>query len=128
MRQPTDEEVGHGIAKVLAAAVAHAIAVDRAEKSEGGLLDSFVIELARKARDEATQSALGDLFPGLSITEAAIARRVICLALDGELAVYRYNEQAAKVRLIEQLRRQKPAFGMAAEVADFIDRVAQANR
>ena len=51
----TDEEVV-SVAKTLAAAVANAIAQDRVDNGEGGLLNSFVIEFASKARDEAVQA------------------------------------------------------------------------
>ena len=124
----TDEEVGCSVAKTLAAAVANAIAQDRVDNGEGGLLNSFVIEFASKARDEAVQSALGDLFRCLSTQQVAATRRLICVCLDGELTVNRYNEQDAKERLISRLRQQDPEFGMAVEVADVVYRIMQANR
>lgn len=127
-RKPTDEEVGQGIAKILGAAVAHAVAVDRVQNGEGGLLDGLIIETARSARDAAIKSALDDLFLGLSRDESVTAGRMVCLALDGRLTLDEYNEQAAKDRLIEQLRAGDPDFAAAAEVADFIYRVARAAR
>jgi hypothetical protein len=114
------------VTKVVAAVVAHAVAVDRVNNGQGGLFDALVIQVARKARDEVIQSAMTDLFPSLTSAEASAARLVICLALDGELTIDRYNQAAARERLAAELRRRNPDFAMAAEVADFIAKVAAA--
>jgi hypothetical protein len=125
-RGPTQEELGRGVTKVVAAVVAHAIAKDRAENGEGGLFDALLIQVALRTRNEVIQSALTDLFPSLSSEEVSGARLVICLAMDGELSVDRYSQAAARERLAAELRRRDPDFAMAAEVADFIAKVAAA--
>lgn len=118
---PTEEQVVRGVLKVIGAAALNEAAKPQADD---GFIQAALREGARTARDEVFESALGDLFPALTPREAAAARRFICLALDGELTVNQFTRKTAKEDLIRRLKEDFPDAGLAAEVADFVVRVA----
>jgi hypothetical protein len=121
---PDEQAVQRGIAKILLAALAN-VAAQEQPKDLG---EAIAQQLAIRLRDEAIQSAVGDLYPQLTPAQRQGVRRVICLALDGRLNLENLDRQAARDRLMGQLRQANPDASAAAEVADFIYRVHLAYR
>jgi hypothetical protein len=119
-----EQAVQRAIAKILLAAVANAVG----QQQPDNLGEVIAQQLALRLRDEAILSAVGDLFPQLTPAQRQGVRRVLCLSLDGQLNLDNLDRQAARDRLMTQLRQANPDVGAAAEVADFIYRVHQANR
>lgn len=122
---PTNEQIQQAVTKVIAAAVANAVAQ---QNDNGDLGRALIIGLARKARDELIQSALADAFPNIPDADRRTLGYAASLALDGQLTAGNLSEAQAKGALKEWLKKQNPDMKYVVEGADFLYGVMKSRR
>jgi hypothetical protein len=113
---------------ILVAIVAHAGAREAVRQNPGGFVEQLAEGLAKKVRDDVMQSALQDLFPGLTQRQAGDIQGLISDAADGRLDFRNLNQQNAKQRLINDLRLRNPDLADAGAIAEFIYVIYQASQ
>jgi hypothetical protein len=121
---PTPQQQQAAVAKILVAALAHA-AADKVVKDAGNNANFFQIAAvvtALEIRNAAIRSALTDLFPRLTATQASGIQGLITGGIDGRL------NYANKDQVIADLRRVDPNLGDLAAVAEFTYSVYLASR
>jgi hypothetical protein len=123
---PTKEQLQNAGGKIVVAAVAHATARELAAKPNAGFAEKLAESFALGLRDAAIEGAVGDLFPRLSPGQRRDVQFLISDAVDGRLKLFNLNQQAAKQRLIQDLRAIDPDMADVAVIADFIYFVHQA--
>jgi hypothetical protein len=119
-----DEASKRAVVKILGAGIAHA--ASQGESDDFG--EAILRALAARLRNELVESAMTDVFPKMSASEARAARLVICLALDGNLNLQKLNQQQSKEELIAKLKEANPQIGNAADIADFIGEVLRSRK
>jgi hypothetical protein len=124
---PTQEQQLNAVAKIVAAALAQALAEKvvkdaRAAGREPALGEVLAVGLAKTFRDAAIKSAIQDLFPRVTPRQSGGIQGLISGAIDGRLNYQNKNQ------VIDDLRRIDQDLGDLAVIADFIYATHQASR
>lgn len=122
------ERLQNAALKIGGAALAHAAAVQAANQGDNDAFTVAFVVVALSARNVAIESALRDLFPRLSGRQSGDVRLLVTRAIEDGLSRTNRDEQAAKQRLINDLRQIDPEFADVAQAADFIYAIYQACR
>jgi hypothetical protein len=125
---PTQAQLQNATAKIIIAVIAHEAARRQLQKANPDFGDILAETLARKIRDVAIESATRDLFPGLTQRQSRDVQSLVSSALDGRLNLGNGDAQAAKQRLVNDLRANNPDMANAAVIADFIYAIYQAKQ
>jgi hypothetical protein len=113
---PSKEAIARAVLKAVGALVLH----DNSKpQADDGILEALARELARKGRDELISSALEDLFPRSAAAERTAVLNLVVLAFDGKMPRNRD-------KVLARLRRINPDMAEAAEMAEFLIKLAQA--
>jgi hypothetical protein len=121
---PTAQQQQAAVAKIIVAALAHA-AADKVVKDAGNnanFLQIAAVVTALEVRNAAVRSALTDLFPRLTATQATGIQGLITGGIEGRLNYFNKNQ------VIADLRRIDANLGDLAVVADFTYSVYLASR
>ncbi len=105
--------------KIVFAVLAHK-AAEQAAQSDPNIVNFLLLKSLLAARDGAIDGALRDLAPNLTARQAGDVRELIVAAAEGSLDIRNLDAQAAKQRLVADLRGINPDLAEAAAFVDFL--------
>jgi len=117
---PTRAQMDAAVGNIIGAVIAHLVADEAVKRNPDSFFAQAAAGVALGVRDNAVREATRNLFPRLTPRQTGDVSLLITNALDGRLNLFGATQEAAKGRLINDLRTIDNTMADVAMVADFI--------